>query len=134
MTIYAIIVNSILTIFILGFGIFLAAYYSDINVVGTISSIVAAILVCAGIWGLSAWYYGNTEEGKRAIKTQESNLGGGITREVKVYDVEGDIIATYKGRFDIEYDNDRILFDDENGNRHIIYYPTGNVIVDEVAE
>ena len=132
MTIGGIIVNVVLTIFVLGLGIVLAVYCS--NKVGTISSILVAILLCAAIWGASAWYYGNTEEGKRAIKTQESNLGGGITREVKVYDVEGDIIATYKGKFDIEYDNDRILFDDENGNRHIIYYPTGNVIVDEVTE
>ena len=42
------------------------------------------------------------------------------------------MIAKYEGRFDIEYDDDRILFDDEDGLRHIIYYPTGNVIVDEV--
>ena len=134
MTIGAIIVNSVLTIFILGLGIVLACYFYDTNNAGTVLSVFIAVLLCFAIWGVSVWYYGNTEEGKRAIKTQESNFGGGITREVKVYDVEGDIIATYKGRFDIEYDNDRILFDDENGNRHIIYYPTGNVIVDEVAE
>ena len=34
----------------------------------------------------------------------------------------------------MEYDDDRILFDDENGLRHIIYYPTGTVIIDEVSE
>lgn len=94
--------------------------------------IIVAIVICLALWGVAIWYYQNTESGKRALKTQKSNLGGGITREVKVYDVEGDLIAQYKGKFDIEYDDDRILFDDENGNRHVIYYPTGNVIVDEV--
>ena len=134
MTIGAIVINSTLTIFILVIGIMVACYFYDTSYTGTALSVFIAMFLCFAIWGVSAWYYGNTEEGKRAIKTQESNLGGGITREVKVYDVEGDIIATYKGKFDIEYDNDRILFDDENGNRHIIYYPTGNVIVDEVTE
>ena len=86
------------------------------------------------MWGIVAWWCNNTEAGKRAFKTQDSNLNGGITREVKVYDVEGDLIASYKGKFDIEYDDDRILFDDEKGNRHIIYYPTGNVIIDEVGK
>lgn len=29
------------------------------------------------------------------------------------------------------YKCDRILFDDEQGKRHVIYYPTGTVTVDE---
>lgn len=96
-------------------------------------ALLVGIIICGIMWGITAWYYNNTEEGKRAFKTQQSNFNGGITREVKVYDVEGDLIAEYKGKFDIEYDDDRILFDDENGNRHIIYYPTGNVIIDEIG-
>ena len=61
-------------------------------------------------------------------------MNGGIKRKVAVYDIEGDIIAEYQGSFDIEYDDDRILFDDENGLRHIIYYPTGTVVIDEVEK
>ena len=67
-------------------------------------------------------------------RKKSSQNSGGIERRITVYDVEGDVIAKYEGRFDIEYDDDRILFDDEEGLRHIIYYPTGNVIVDEVAK
>lgn len=77
------------------------------------------------------WWYGNTESGKRAFKTQQSNFGAGIERSVHVYDVNGKVIAEYEGKFDVVYDNDRILFDDENGKRHVIYYPTGTVIIDE---
>ena len=28
-------------------------------------------------------------------------------------------------------DENRILFDDEDGKRHVIYYPTGTIIIDE---
>ena len=89
-------------------------------------------MIVIGAWAIGIWYYNGTEAGKRALKTQESNFNGGIKRRVTVYDVEGDMIAEYEGKFDIEYDDDRILFDDEQGLRHIIYYPTGNVIIDEL--
>lgn len=135
MTIGAIVLNIVITIGVIILGLIIADYfYREDELAICITSLLVAILIIAGIWGISVWYYENTEGGKRALKSQESNLSGGITREVKVYDVEGDIIATYKGKFDIEYDNDRVLFDDEKGNRHIIYYPTGNVIIDEVGE
>jgi len=78
------------------------------------------------------WWFGNTASGSRALKTQQSNFSNGIDRKVTVYDMNGEIVQEYKGKFDIEYDHDRILFDDENGLRHIIYYPTGTVIIDEV--
>ena len=89
--------------------------------------IIAIILVVS-------YYFIFSESGKRNIKSIRSDLDGGTTRIVTVYDIEGDVIAEYKGKFDIEYDSDRILFDDENGYRHIIYYPTGNVIIDEISE
>ena len=93
---------------------------------------LAGLLIIIGSWAIGIWYFNGTEAGKRALKTQESNFNGGIKRRVTVYDVEGDMIAEYEGKFDIEYDDDRILFDDEQGLRHIIYYPTGNVIIDEL--
>ena len=50
-----------------------------------------------------------------------------------IYDINGNVITTYTGKFDIETDNEKyILFDDEDGLRHIIYYTTGTVIVNEV--
>ena len=99
-----------------------------------IARIIISGILIAGVWIGGSWYYNNTESGKRAMKSQESNFNGGITREVKVYDMQGDLIETYKGKFDVEHENDKILFDDENGHRHIIYYTTGTVVVDEVEE
>lgn len=95
---------------------------------------IIGIICLIAIICFQLYYYKNTESGKRAIKTQESNFNGGIDREIKVYDINGEIIEIFKGKFDIEYDNDRILFDDEKGNRHIIYYPTGTIIINEIKE
>ena len=92
---------------------------------------VVGAFICIIIIIVMIWYFNSTATGRRAFKSQESNFSNGIERIVKVYDVNGKLITEYDGKFDITYDNDRILFDDENGKRHIIYYPTGTVTIDE---
>ena len=87
--------------------------------------------ICVSIMMVMIWYYHSTASGRRVYKSQESNFSNGIERIVKVYDINGKLITEYDGKFDITYDDDRILFDDENGKRHVIYYPTGTVTVDE---
>lgn len=133
MTLAAYLGFGFITIFIIviavGIIIFLDGYKF-----GIILTSIVTIIILIIMWGVGFWYYNNTEGGKRAFKTQESNFNGGIERQVTVYDIEGGVVAEYKGKFDIEYDDDRILFDDENGLRHIIYYPTGTVIIDEIGE
>lgn len=130
MTIEAIIFDIILLLTII--FIALSVGYSLESVVGGLTTFIIGILLLICLVFGQLWYYNNAESGKRAIKSQESNFKGGITREVKVYDVNGKVIQEYKGKFDIDYDDDRIIFDDEKGNRHVIYYPTGTVIVDEI--
>lgn len=130
MTIEMIIVCSILALCLLALGIAIAVFANTI--LGKILGLIICLAMAVGIW-VGGWFYCNhTEGGKRALKTQQSNFNGGIERRVLVYDVSGYIIADYQGKFDIEYDDDRILFDDEEGLRHIIYYPTGTVIIDEI--
>ena len=91
-----------------------------------IGTIVVAIIIIA-----SSFYLTSTEGGKRFIK----DVSGGIPRHVKVYDINGELIEEYKGTFDIETTNDNyILFDDENNLRHIIYFTTGTVIIDELGQ
>lgn len=114
-------------IFLLCFGIALGV---DERIGYVIATIISVLLIFAIGIGMH-WYYKNTASGKRAFKSQESNFKDGIERTVKVYDVNGQLITEYDGKFDITYDNDRILFDDEKGKRHVIYYPTGTVIIDE---
>lgn len=99
-----------------------------------VCAIIAAVvlLVTVAICGVYIWYRNNSESGRRALRDQESNLNGGIERTVSVYDINGNLIKEYSGKFDIETDRaSYILFDDENGDRHMIYYTTGTIIIDE---
>ena len=134
MTVSGIFICVCLTVLILAGGIYAASLANDDgSFIGIVLSIVVSIVLCVSIWAFSIWWFGNTEKGKRALKTQDSNLNGGIERVVTVYDINGNEIQQYQGQFDIEYTDERILFDDEYGNRHIIYFKTGTVIVDEVS-
>lgn len=127
MTIGAIILDIVL---ILGaIGIIIVSFIED-KVDGLIAIIITMVIM-GGIVAFQFWFYKNTAEGNRAIKSQESNLNNGIERIVTVYDLNGQVIQKYEGKFDVTYDNSRILFDDENGKRHTIYYTTGTVIIDE---
>ena len=94
-------------------------------------SFIIGIIISAGVLCAMHWYYGNTQSGKRAMKTQQSNFEEGLERTVRVYDIEGDLIQEYSGKFDVDYDAERIIFDDDNGKRHIIYYSTATVFIDE---
>ena len=96
-----------------------------------ITAFVAGILLGAALI-IGPIIYSNTEAGKRALKDQKSNFGDGIERTIKVVDISGDVIQEYSGKFDVETDNDRyILFDDQDGKRHIIYFGTSTIIIDE---
>lgn len=43
----------------------------------------------------------------------------------------GDVTRTYKGKFDVDYNGERLKFDDEHGHRHIIIPGMGTVTIDE---
>ena len=132
MTVSGWIVFIVIALTLIAIGIIIGLVVSDGEIYGVIIGTLIAFILCVVVFAGMRWYFNNTASGARAYKTQESNFNMGINRRVTVYDVEGDIIQEYEGKFDIEYDDDRILFDDENGLRHIIYYPTGTVIVDEL--
>lgn len=70
-----------------------------------------------------------SQSGKRALKSWESDYGGGLNRIVTVYDYEGDVIKQWKGKFDLEETDQEIYFDDQNNKRVIIQ--GGIVIVEE---
>ena len=130
MTVEGWIIFALISFFIAGvclmFGMF-----SD-STKGLVISIAVAGVLCVVVLIGMLFYYNRTASGKRAYKTQESNFNGGIERTVEVYDATGNLLKTYRGKFDIDYDDNRIIFDDEENRRHVIYYPTGTVIVDEV--
>ena len=101
-----------------------------------IALIIEVVLIVAVVGGCAA-YHTKTESGKRIIKTWQSETSGGIDRTVTVYDINGEEVAKYTGRFDVEESSQegvvKIKFDC-NGQRHIIYAQTGAVLIDENEE
>lgn len=88
-----------------------------------IIAIIAAATLAVGATGCASW--------RRTAKNISSDFGNGLHRTVKVYDAVGNEIGSYSEKFDVDYNDERIMFDDQNGKRHIIYFKTGTVIVDE---
>lgn len=93
----------------------------------SIGSAVLVLIILAGM----LFYYNNTASGKRAFKTQESDLNNGLYRGIYVYSMNGELIEEYHGKFDVDYDESRLVFDDEEGLRHVVYYTTGTVVINE---
>ena len=128
------IVLAVIAAFMIGFGVHVLNdnYWYDKK--KKIAVIVVEILVMVAIAGGCALYNTHTESGKRNIKTWKSESTGGLNRTVIVYDIEGDEIARYTGKFDVEEHAEngvvKVKFDD-NGKRHIIYAQTGTVLIDE---
>jgi len=105
-------------------------YFSDLKLMSIIVVFVTLAL-CGGVY----WYGNNTAKGKRTLKDQNSDFNNGISRTLTIYDFKGQQIKQYSGKFDVETGNkDKvpyIVFDDENNKRHIVYYTTGTIIIDE---
>ena len=64
-------------------------------------------------------------------KDLESEYGNGLNRIVKVYSMDGKLLETYEGKINIEYDDNRVIFQVNGGNRIAIYTKTATVIVEE---
>ena len=95
--------------------------------------IIEIVLIAGTVIGCG-FYNTHTESGKRALKTWDSEKGGGLNRTVTVYDMQGEEVAKYQGKFDVEESHSdgvvKIKFDTD-GKRHIIYAQTGTVLIDE---
>ena len=93
-------------------------------------AILITAIVFGGTVGIGYWYCNNTASGVRAMKDQESNLNNGLHREIIVTAEDGREIFYYKGKCDIETDHSAyILFEDEDGYRHIIYKGVQDTII-----
>lgn len=130
MTILGWVVCVLLIMFVCCAGIFIATN-NDVSKRGVAVTVIVCLLLSCIILGGFWFYYNGTARGLRAKKSQESNLNFGINRRIEVYDVTGGLIKSYEGKFDVDYDDNRIIFD-EDGKRHIIYYPNGIIFIDEV--
>ena len=64
----------------------------------------------------------------RSMKTINSDVNGGLERTVTLYDNNGKEIKSWRGKFDIESNDQEIFFDDEQGKRVIIQ---GGIVMSE---
>ena len=126
-------VGGILTGIILSVIILFACIWIFTEIYKPTLGVFIAIILIAVLWTGLFWYYNNTASGVRAVKDQQSEFNNGIERHIVVKDYSGGIIAEYEGKMDIETDNETyVLFDDEEGKRHIIYNTTGFILIDEI--
>ena len=109
-----------------------------------ILAVVIACMICETTAGKAVWisigvvlclvtvpgflfYYNATESGKRAVKTERSNLSGGINRTVTVYDYNGNRINSWTGTFDVTNSEYETYFDID-GKRVVIH---GGIVINE---
>ena len=87
------------------------------------------ILVILALLFVMLWYYNNTADGQRAMIDQKSNLDNGLERTITIYTADGNIIATYTGKIDIETNDGGYIKFDFEGKRYIYY----NCFVESIA-
>ena len=94
-----------------------------------ILSIVVALIIVLVTYG-GCKFYMSTASGQRALLDQKSELNNGINRTVTVYTANGEVIARYKGKIDLEANSGGYIKFDYKGKRYIYY----NCFVESISE
>ena len=66
----------------------------------------------------------------RVVTDVKSDVGGGLQRTITVYTADGEVIAKYEGKIDIQESDGGYVKFDYNGKRYIYY----NCFVETIAE
>ena len=91
-------------------------------------TVVASFAILALFFGMR-WYYTSTANGRRLLVDQKSNLSNGIERTITVYTANGEVIAEYSGKIDIDVNDGGYIKFDFEGKRYIYY----NCFVESIA-
>lgn len=97
--------------------------------VGAIWIIVSAALII-GLYAGFNWYFTNTASGRRAMVNQQSEINNGLERTINIYTADGDLLATYTGKIDIESKKGGYLLFDFEGKRYTYY----NCFIESIAD
>lgn len=121
-----------ITSFILAIGLSIAilrfAYYIGANNDKKIIAIIIGIALCICVFLGFRWYHTHIASGIRELTDERSNLSNGLDRIINIYTADGNKIAHYEGKIDIEMDKNYIKFD-WMGKRYIYY----NCFVETIA-
>jgi hypothetical protein len=100
------------------------------SVIGKILIILVAIILVFGMFAGLRWYFTSTASGQRALTDQKSEYAGGLDRTITIYTADGEIIAQYEGRIDIDTNDGGYVKFDFEGKRYIYY----NCFVESIAD
>lgn len=84
----------------------------------TVLSVVMILLLT----GCASW--------DRAVQDMKSDLNNGVQRTIRVYTANGDLMAEYNGKIDLEVNQGGYVKFDFNGKRYIYY----NCFVETIAD
>ena len=84
--------------------------------------LVALIMVMCSMAGCATW--------DRFVTDVKSDVGNGLNRTITVYTANGEVIAQYKGKIDIEQTDGGYVKFDFNGKRYMYY----NCFVESIAD
>ena len=91
---------------------------------------IITIVLCVVI--IAALLFGVTRcaSVRRGIVDFKSELGNGLDRTITVYTADGNVIAQYEGKIDIQQSDGGYIKFDYNGKRYIYY----NCFVETIAD
>lgn len=92
-----------------------------------IKIIILIIIIFMIVFGITMCV--RKSESFRRFGTDLKSEFGGLERTITVYTADGEIIAEYHGKIDIEESDGKVLFD-YNGKRYIYY----NCFVESIAD
>ena len=113
---------------LIAFGVFIAVCAESLA--ARIATPIICGVICVVLLVGMLWYYNNTASGQRALVDQESELSNGMERVIRVYTANGDLIAEFEGKIDIEGNDGGYVLFDYQGKRYTYY----NCFVESIAE
>ena len=111
------------------FGLGVGVEVCDSKASAALTVMICIVLIVAVLLGM-LWYFNNTASGQRALVDQKSNVNNGMERTITIYTADGEVIATYTGKIDIETNDGGYIKFDFEGKRYIYY----NCFVESIAE
>ena len=128
MTISGWIIFLFVAVCLIAFGVFIAVCAETLA--ARIATPIICGVICIALLISMLWYYNNTASGQRALVDQESELSNGMERVIRVYTANGDLIAEFEGKIDIEGNDGGYVLFDYQGKRYTYY----NCFVESIAE
>lgn len=129
MTIAAYVVFGIITAAVLAAALGIAFGVCK-NTAARVLTFLCAAVIIAGTFIGFRWYFTQTAKGRREMIDQRSNLSNGIERVVNIYTADGELMAQYEGKIDLDVNDGGYIKFDFEGKRYIYY----NCFVETIAE